>query len=185
MNGKLSITILKIALNSSELNSYAWDVLNEPLADDGSIRADVFYNTLGTNFMNIALNEARASDASAKLYINDYNIEGQSTKSNSMATLVSNLKGQGVPVDGIGLESHFIVNELPPGIQQQMETYTALGVEVAITELDIRMTLPSTATLLQQQSENYQSVVAACKAVEDCVGITIWDYTDKVSTLSS
>lgn len=46
------------------------------------------------------------------------------------------------------------------------------------------MTLPSTQTLLSQQQANYQTVVAACKAVTGCVGITIWDYTDKVSRVS-
>ena len=51
-------------------------------------------------------------------------------------------------IDGIGFESHFIVNELPSNIQQNMEAFTALGVEIAIPELDIRMTLPSTTTLL-------------------------------------
>lgn len=42
------------------------------------------------------------------------------------------------------------------------------------------MTLPSTDALLQQQKSDYESVVAACNAVSGCVGITIWDYTDKV-----
>jgi len=43
------------------------------------------------------------------------------------------------------------------------------------------MTLPSTATLLQQQEANYKTVVQACNAVPKCVGITLWDFTDKVS----
>lgn len=42
------------------------------------------------------------------------------------------------------------------------------------------MTLPSTPTLLAQQKANYQSIVGICKAVERCVGITVWDFTDKV-----
>ena len=53
-------------------------------------------------------------------------------------------------------------------------------VQVAITELDIRMTLPATQQMLEQQATDYQNVVAACNAVPSCVGITIWDYTDKV-----
>lgn len=62
-----------------------------------------------------------------------------------------------------------------------MAGYTALGVDVAITELDIRMTLPSTAALLAQQSTDYASTVAACVQTQRCVGITIWDWTDKYS----
>jgi endo-1,4-beta-xylanase len=61
-----------------------------------------------------------------------------------------------------------------------MQQFTALGVEVAITELDIRMTLPSTPALLAQQQTDYQNVIAACKNGAGCAGVRIWDYTDKV-----
>ena len=52
--------------------------------------------------------------------------------------------------------------------------------DIAITELDIRMTLPSTDALLAQQETDYQTVVSACEAVEGCIGVTLWDFTDKV-----
>ncbi|KAI0789869.1 glycoside hydrolase superfamily [Abortiporus biennis] len=160
---------------------YSWDVVNEPFNDDGTWRTDVFYNTLGTSYVSIALQAARAADPNAKLYINDYNIEGPSAKTTSMLNLVQTLKSQGVPLDGIGLQGHFIVGELPGNLQQTLEQFTALGVEVAYTELDIRMTLPATQALLTQQQKDYDTVVSACMAVEGCVGVTIWDYTDKYS----
>ena len=53
-------------------------------------------------------------------------------------------------------------------------------VQVAITELDIRMTLPATDALLAQQKTDYETVIKACNAVPKCIGVTIWDYTDKV-----
>ena len=53
--------------------------LAEAFNDDGTFRADVFYNTLGTSFVSIALQAARAADPNAKLYINDYNIEQSGT----------------------------------------------------------------------------------------------------------
>jgi len=62
-----------------------------------------------------------------------------------------------------------------------MGAFTALGVEVAITELDIRMTLPATQTLLAQQQTDYQTATAGCLALKGCVGITVWDFDDKVS----
>ena len=55
-----------------------------------------------------------------------------------------------------------------------------LGVDIAITELDIRMELPVTPEKLEQQKKDYETVIAACKAVKRCIGVTIWDYTDKV-----
>ena len=97
-----------------------------------------------------------------------------------MKNLVRTLKSQGVPIDGIGLQSHFIVGEVPTTLVQNMQEFVALGVEVAITELDIRMTLPETAALLEQQKQDYQTVISACQAVQGCVGITLWDFTDKV-----
>ena len=56
---------------------------------------------------------------------------------------------------------------------------------MSITELDIRLTLPITAEKLEQQKKDYGSVVAACKAVQGCVGVTIWDFTDKWSWIPS
>ena len=52
----------------------------EPFNDDGTWRSDVFYNTLNTSYVSIALRAARAADPDAKLYINDYNIEGTGTR---------------------------------------------------------------------------------------------------------
>ncbi|EKM58509.1 glycoside hydrolase family 10 protein [Phanerochaete carnosa HHB-10118-sp] len=160
---------------------YAWDVVNEPFNDDGTWRTDVFYNTLGTSYVSIALNAARQADPNAKLYINEYNIEYVGAKATSLLNLVKTLKSQSVPLDGIGFQCHFIVGQVPTGLQSQLSTFAAQGVEVAITELDIRMTLPSTPALLQQQKTDYQNTIAACSAVEACVGVTVWDWTDKYS----
>ncbi|KAG5340870.1 hypothetical protein C0989_000224 [Termitomyces sp. Mn162] len=136
---------------------------------------------MGESFVPVALRAARAADPDAKLYINDYNIEGTGAKSTAMANLVKSLKASGVPIDGIGVQAHLIVGQVPATLQTNLEQFAALGVEVAITELDIRMTLPETAALREQQQKDYQTVIAACKAVSACVGITIWDYTDKYS----
>ena len=74
-----------------------------------------------------------------------------------------------------------IVGSVPSAasIAANMEKFTALGLEVAFTEIDIRMTLPATAALLAQQKTDYQTMVTACMMVAKCVGITVWDYTDK------
>ncbi|KAG5729941.1 Endo-1,4-beta-xylanase [Termitomyces sp. T112] len=159
----------------------SWDVINEPFNDDGTWRETVFYNTLNTSYIEIALRAARAADPAAKLYINDYNIDGTGAKSTAMINLVKSLKANNVPIDGVGLQGHLIVGQVPTDIEENIRQIAATGVEVAITELDIRMTLPVTAELLEQQKKDYETVVSACNAVPACIGITIWDYTDKYS----
>ncbi|KAI0034219.1 endo-1,4-B-xylanase A [Vararia minispora EC-137] len=161
--------------------TYAWDVVNEPFNDDGSWRADVFYNTLNTQYVTIAFNAARAADPAAKLYINDYNIEQAGAKATAMQNLIRSLKSAGTPIDGVGLQCHFIVGQVPSTLKSNIQTFASLGVEVALTELDIRMTLPSSTTSLNQQKTDYQTVVSACASVSGCIGITLWDFTDKYS----
>lgn len=152
---------------------------------DATFRTNVFYNTIGEDYIRIAFETAAAADPDAKLYYNDYNIESAGAKATAALNIVKNLKASGTKIDGVGFESHFIVGSTPSkaAIMSSMEAFTALGVEVAITELDIRMTLPSTTALLTQQSTDYQNTVAACVAVADCVGVTVWDFDDKVCGL--
>ncbi|KAA1476235.1 endo-1,4-beta-xylanase C precursor [Dentipellis sp. KUC8613] len=165
--------------------AYSWDVVNEPFNDDGTWRTDVFYNTLGTTYVPIALESARQADPSTKVYINEYNLEYAGPKLTSMISLINSLKSAGTPLDGIGVQGHLIVGQVPTDLETNLANLASLGVEVAITELDIRMTLPSTDALLQQQKTDYQNVISACNAVKGCIGITIWDYTDKYSWVPS
>ncbi|KAI0350645.1 endo-1,4-beta xylanase [Trametes cingulata] len=166
----------------SHYKGHVWDVINEALNDDGTFRSDIFFNTLNTTYIPLALYAARAADPKAKLYINDFNIEGIGAKSTALKNLIKWLKSENVPIDGVGLQSHFEVGGVPPTLQQNMEEFVALGLEVAITELDIRFTsLPPDAAGIAQQKKDYETVVAACNAVEKCVGVTVWDFTDKYS----
>ena len=107
------------------------------------------------------------------------------TQIESMNRTLASLKQQGVPIDGVGFQCHFIVGEVPTSFQSVLEQFTALGVEVAITELDIRMPTPASQANLAQQQKDFQTVVQACMNVEGCVGVTIWDFTDKYSWVPS
>ena len=157
---------------------YAWDVVNEPFNEDGTLRQDVFYKAMGTNYIADALRTAHAADPNAKLYLNDYNIEGQNAKSNGMYSLAQSLLSQGVPLNGIGLESHFIVGQVPSSLQANMQRFAALGLDVAVTELDDRIQLPASSSALQQQATDYGNVVKACLAVSRCVGVSQWGVDD-------
>lgn len=162
-----------------------WDVVNEPFNEDGTYRADLWYNQLGVSYIADALTAARAADPAAKLYVNDYNIEGTGAKSDGMYNLVKSLKQQGVPIDGVGFQGHFILGQVPSTFKANLQRFADLGVDVAITELDIRMTTPATATTLQQQANDYTTVVNDCLGVSRCKGITVWGFTDSDSWVPS
>ncbi|MFF0081011.1 endo-1,4-beta-xylanase [Streptomyces canus] len=163
----------------------AWDVVNEPFNEDGTYRQTLWYNGLGTGYIAQALTAARAADPAARLYINDYNVEGVNAKSTALYNLVKSLKEQGVPIDGVGLQAHLIVGQVPSTLQQNIQRFADLGVDVAITELDIRMTLPSDSTKLAQQAADYKAVMNACVAVARCAGVTVWGFTDSDSWIPS
>jgi endo-1,4-beta-xylanase len=158
-----------------------WDVVNEPFNEDGTYRQTLWYNGLGADYIAQALTAARAADPSAKLYINDYNVEGVGAKSTALYNLVRSLKERGVPIDGVGLQAHLILGQVPSTMQQNIQRFADLGVDVAITELDIRMQLPSDSAKLTQQAADYKAVMNACLAVSRCAGVTVWGFTDSDS----
>nr|BFE61924.1 hypothetical protein GCM10020063_064500 [Dactylosporangium thailandense] len=166
---------------------FAWDVVNEPFNDDGTFRStSPFYTAMGSDYIADAFRTARAADPDAKLYINDYNTDGQGAKADAMYNLVKTLKAQGVPIDGVGFQAHLAIQYgFPTNMQANLQRFADLGVDVAITELDVRMVLPRDATKDATQATYYNNVVKACVAVTRCVGITIWDYTDKYSWVPS
>jgi endo-1,4-beta-xylanase len=167
---------------------YAWDVVNEALADDGTYRTSIFYTTMGTSYIPLAFSAAAAADPDAKLYYNDYNIENAGTKATAAVSLIEMVQAAGAKIDGVGLQGHFIVGSTPSAatLTSQLKTYVALGLEVAYTEVDIRFSsLPSTDAGLAQQATDYGSVTSACLAVDACVGITIWDFDDGHSWVPS
>jgi endo-1,4-beta-xylanase len=157
---------------------YAWDVVNEPFNSDGSFEADPFFNAMGSGYIADALRTAHAADPNAKLYLNDFNIEGENAKSNAMFSLAQSLLAQGVPLNGIGFESHFILGQVPTDMEANMQRFANLGLDVAVTELDDRITLPATTANLQQQATDFAAVVKDCLGVSRCVGVTQWAVGD-------
>jgi endo-1,4-beta-xylanase len=115
------------------------------------------------------------------LYINEYDLEIPGAKIDTAVSVVKSLLREGVPLHGIGFEGHMMVGHVPSAesIAANMERFTAMGLEVALTEVDIRMKLPATGALLEQQKADYQTMITACMMVEKCVGMTLWDYTDR------
>lgn len=160
---------------------YALDVVNEAISDNanGSLRSDLFLDALGKEYIADSFRWAHEADPDVKLYYNEYGAEGVNHKSDAMLQMIKDLQAAKVPIHGAGFQSHFSSGSVPTTLKQNLERFAALGIDVAITELDIRVKLPSTAAELEQQAKDYVTVFRACWEVPRCVGVTMWGMNDK------
>ncbi|MER7727432.1 endo-1,4-beta-xylanase [Streptomyces sp. NPDC096323] len=148
-----------------------WDVVNEAFADGSSgARRDSNLQRSGNDWIEAAFRAARAADPAAKLCYNDYNVENWTwAKTQAMYAMVKDFKQRGVPIDCVGFQSHF--NSGSPynsNFRTTLQNFAALGVDVAITELDIQGASATT----------YADVTKDCLAVSRCLGITVWGVRD-------
>jgi len=120
----------------------SWDVVNEAVNDDGTVRKSVFSNLLGENFLAYAFEFASKADPKADLYYNDYSMTNPA-KRETVIRLVKGIQAKGIKIDGIGMQGHWQLNSPTiDEIEKSILAYSSLGVKVAITELDVSA-LPS------------------------------------------
>ncbi|HET6722984.1 MAG TPA: endo-1,4-beta-xylanase, partial [Chitinophagaceae bacterium] len=176
-----------------------WDVANEVVVDGtGELRTSAnspgatngnFYwaDHLGRSYIANAFRWANAADPSAKLFINDYNLESDTRKLDSVIKLINELKTAGVPIHGVGLQMHISINTNNAGIDNAFQKLTATGLLIHVSEMDVRVNpsnitgFSATSALLDQQADKYkyvaqsyfQNVPAAQR-----FGITMWNLTD-------
>lgn len=165
---------------------FAWDVVNEAIADDGSgLRPTVFSEAFGERYIDRAFRLARAADRDASLFYNDYGIENAGPKSDAVYALATRLVARGVPIDGVGFQAHIDARFAPSfdELVQNFERIGELGLSVNVSELDVRIAaLGGTAAYRRAvQKRIYQRVAAACLASDACEGITTWGFTDRYS----
>ncbi len=120
----------------------SWDVVNEALEEDGSLRKSNFYNIAGEGFIEKAFEWANQADPDAELYYNDYNLV-EPAKRDGAIEIVKGLKEKGLRIDGVGVQAHWELNY--PSLEKIEEAilkYSEQGVKVMFTELDVSV-LPS------------------------------------------
>ena len=178
----------------------AWDVVNESMADGASgLRTsantpasnatDRFFwsDYLGRDYALKAFQYAKAADPNALLFINDYNLEYNSAKLDSLINYVSELKSKGAQIDGIGTQMHISINTSKSGIDNMFQKLAATGLKIRVSELDVRINPDNTAgftptsALLATQADMYKYVVQSfLKNVHASqrYGITVWGVND-------
>ena len=119
-----------------------WDVVNEAIDEDGSLRKTPWRDGIGDDYVAKAFEFAREADPNAELYYNDYNLE-KAEKRAGVIGLVKDLKARGLRIDGIGNQAHWRL-ETPTvdAIEQALLDLHSTGLKVMYTELDINL-LPS------------------------------------------
>lgn len=115
----------------------SWDVVNEALNDDGTLRKTVFLDSYGKDYLKLAFQLADKADPKAKLYYNDYNL-CQSSKRIGAINIIKDLQNSGVKIDGVGEQGHWNLNTPTlEDIEKTILEFSALGLKVSFTELDI------------------------------------------------
>ena len=163
-----------------------WDVVNEPLASLGTDNSSSVLWTLGPQWIAEAFRLARSLDPTAELWLNEYGSDWVPGKHDALLALVSDLVADGVPIDGIGLQTHRLPGATldPERFASQLRDFTALGLEVAITELDVPVG-PTDPSAFEVQAAEYARVVGTCLKVTGCVEVTVWGLTDGSTWLDS
>jgi len=118
---------------------YAWDVVNEPAADDGAdaYRASRWYRVLGPDYIDIAFRAARSADPKVQLFLNDYGLQKPDRRARFLAILDETL-ARGVPVDGVGHQLHLNIGSTKPAeVEAALAAVEARGLINHITEFDI------------------------------------------------
>ncbi len=185
----------------------AWDVVNEPMTDGtGALRtsanaavqplpAGQFYwsDYLGRQYALKAFQYARAAGPNALLFVNEYNLESNPVKLDSLLAYVAELKAEGALIDGIGTQMHISLMTPNAGIDDAFQRLAATGLKIRVSELDIRVNPQGQpgfnpaavdTALLSQQSAKYNYVVNSyLKNVPSGqrFGITVWGVDDPES----
>ncbi|GAB3522515.1 endo-1,4-beta-xylanase [Emticicia fontis] len=118
---------------------FSWDVVNEALNEDGTLRNSIFLQKLGENYVTEAFRLAQEASPDTELYYNDYNNE-QPAKRAGCIRLIKKIQEAGVRIDGVGIQGHWHLGKIPlKDIEESIIQYAALGLKVMITELDIEI----------------------------------------------
>lgn len=143
------------------------------------------------DYVRLAFRTARAADPNVKLFYNDYSNEGISTGSTGNYNFVKGLVGEGVPIDGVGMQYHLLLNK-PTDVNNysqstllsNLQRYAALGLDIHITELDVRIPtsdatgfIPTTPDLLAAQTQVFANVAATCAQTPACKALLCWGFT--------
>ena len=170
-----------------------WDVVNECLDDNQSaVRTNpdayeikkncVWQQAIGDDYIDSAFVYARQADPDAILYLNDYGVEFQGkAKSAAFYNLATRMKNNGIPIDGVGLQCHFSIDDVDSTkLDNTIRRFGEAGLLCIITELD--MGIPDTSEKnLMEQARLYRVITDIMLKHDNCPSMVIWGLKDNNS----
>lgn len=189
---------------------YSWDVVNEALNEDGTMRTTIFLENLGDDYVVEAFRLAQKAAPHTKLYYNDYNIE-QAKKRAGAIQLIKKIQAAGVRIDGVGIQGHWRAYNVPlADIEESIKEFSALGIEVMFTEVDLGV-LPSPGevtaevtqtaeynakmnpyvnglpdSMVEKQTKSYEALFRLFEKYKDKISrVTFWGVNDGQSWLNN
>lgn len=160
-----------------------WDVINDPLTETGEIRQNIWHSAIGQDYIELALRWANKADPKAKLFVNEHGCEWPGKKSDAFYLLVKDLKERGVPIHGVGLKFHLDGMIYPDfgSIALNFKRFSDLGLEIQLTELDVRLQEVPNEKMFAQQSAIYSEVMKVALAYKACTAFITWGVSDNYS----
>jgi GH35 family endo-1,4-beta-xylanase len=175
-------THIDTVLNHYRGEILVWDVVNEAFNEDGSYRTSFWYNTIGQDYIDLAFQRARQADPNAKLIYNDYNLCELGSKSNGAYNMIQSMVNRGIPIDGVGFQMHLTADGINgQSFADNMARFADLGLELYITELDVRINPQPSQGDLENQANIYREVMQTALAQPAVKSIQVWGIPDKHS----
>jgi endo-1,4-beta-xylanase len=180
---------------------HGWDVVNEAIDEDGSMRKSPWEVGIGNDYVAKAFEFAHEADPDAELYYNDFNLENPAKRA-SVIKLVQDLQARHLRIDGIGNQAHWRLDTpTVDEIDKALVELHATGLKVMYSELDINL-LPNTPRgadpavanpyanglpeeIQQQLARRYADVFGVFLKHRDAVTrVTFWGLSDADSWLN-
>jgi endo-1,4-beta-xylanase len=156
-----------------------WDVVNEPVDDNGGLRDSIWFNAMGEQYIDIAFKQARMLDPTATLLLNEFDIAINGPKADSFFELLDNLIERQVPIDGIGFQMHLFTSfDQFDEARANFQKVADRGLDIYITELDISL---AEGASYDAQAQAYQRILELCLEQPRCVSTQTWGFTDQYS----
>jgi endo-1,4-beta-xylanase len=170
---------------------FAWDVVNEAIDDKTLTLRPGIHSALGVAGLAQVYKWVEEEDPNALLIYNDYGIEGAGAKTEAVRALLSELMAQGARIDAVGMQAHLDTAAYPSelSLRHAIQRFSELGLRVTYSELDVRTRTADASGPItrrgQAQALVYRLVAAVCATEPACLGITLWGFTDKVTSIKN